>query len=150
MKKATYASGRVANNVLAGLITSQDGQNRANGTPFGRNYRVVHTGDFVPTRPLMAGGFVHPGPVYNIATTFNVFSVDGINFLNFRQKLPPVLPPVPLSDVTRNDGPDTETVLPIPAGPAAFQSGFDHIFYFKLVTNCADRLFDTIPAIPLF
>jgi hypothetical protein len=142
----------VANDVLAGVITSQDGSRRTDNTPFGRNYRVVHAADLIPTFPRMASRFVHPGPVYNIATALNIFTVEGLTKDNFRTFLPPRLPTVLLGDVTRNDGPDTELLLGLPlAGtPAADQAGFDHIFYFNLTTNCADPLAEAPLGPPLF
>jgi hypothetical protein len=49
--QASFASPRIGNPAFATAISNQDNRNRRDGTPFGRNFRVIHRGDYIPAFP---------------------------------------------------------------------------------------------------
>jgi hypothetical protein len=133
--KASYASTRVGDNTFATTLSNQDNQNRTNGVPFGRNYRVIHVNDVVPLGPFRSSGYAHTLPFYNITKPITAPRT-------MPAALPPLPPPVALGDVVLSNGPDVDVnnrdLINIIRRASRQQIKYDHIYYFTWISKCLD------------
>jgi hypothetical protein len=114
--QATFGAPRVGNSVFADKLNRQDGAKRADGTEYGRNYRIVHDLDPIPNLPWAKMGLVplyqHTEPSYFI-------------------KAPSLQVPQP-NDIEIRTGPDTDN-----KNAQMNSAGVEaHRFYMNAISAC--------------